>query len=416
VNEAQLAEATARRGAAPVDPDLLRRYADLIVGFAANVQPGQIVELRSALGREPLTRAVAESCYRHGARFVDFSYHDPHIKRARVEHAAEDTLDFVPDWHRERVLGYGRERCARIAIGGLTDPGLLDDLDSARIARDRWPFIREYHTLIDEQTTNWAGVNCPTPDWAAVVFPDLEPGESLARLWAAVVHCCRLDEPDPVAAWQERLTDRDRIKATLMELGLDALHFEGLGTDLTVGLLPTSSWDGGLSDTVDGIRYLANLPTEEVFTAPDPERADGIVRSTRPLVLRSGAVIEGLRVRFEDGRAVEIDADRNVEAIRAECARDEGATRLGEVALVDRESRIGRTGVVFYDTLYDENAASHVAFGSAYLDTVADEERERANRSAVHVDFMIGGDDVAVTGVTRGGERVPLLRDGAWQI
>ena len=219
-----------------------------------------------------------------------------------------------------------------------------------------------------------------------------------------------------MAAWQERLEERDRTKAALGALGLDALHFEGPGTDLTVGLLPTSSWDGGLSDTVGGIRYLANLPTEEVFTAPDPLRADGIVRSTRPLVMRSGAVVEGLRVRFEGGRAVEIEAQTNVEAIRAETSRDEGAERLGEVALVDRESRIGRTGLVFYDTLYDENSASHVAFGSAYLDTVDEADHGRVNRSAVHVDFMIGGDDVAVTGVTRGGDRIPLLRDGAWQI
>jgi aminopeptidase len=400
----------------PVDADTLRRYADLIVGFAANVQPGQIVELRSSIGREALTRAVAESCYRHGARFVDFSYHDPHIKRARVQHAAGETLDFVPDWHRERVLGYGRERCARIAIGGLVDPGLLDDLDPERAAKDRWPFISEYHTLIDELTTNWAGANTPTPAWAAAVFPDLEPDEALARLWETVLHCCRLDEPDAVTAWRERLVARDRVKAALADLALDALHFEGPGTDLTVGLLPTSRWDGGLSDTVGGIPHLANLPTEEVFTAPDPERTDGFVRSTRPLVLRSGAVIEGLRVRFEGGRAVEIDADTNVDVLRAETRRDEGASRLGEVALVDRESRIGRTGLVFYDTLYDENAASHIAFGSAYVDTVGEADLDRINRSVAHLDFMIGGDDVAVTGVTRAGERVPLLRDGSWQI
>jgi aminopeptidase len=415
VTETQVAEARSADSAA-VDPEFLRRYADLIVSFAANVQPGQIVELRSALGRETLTRAVAESCYRHGARFVDFSYNDPHIKRARVEHAAEDTLDFVPAWHRERVLGYGRERCARIAIGSLSDPRVLAGLDAQRLARDRWPFIAEYHTLIDEATTNWVGANCPTPDWAAAVFPDLEPAAALRRLWKTVAHCCRLDEPDPVAAWRERLSERDRTKAALMALGLDALHFEGPGTDLTVGLLPTSLWDGGLSDTVDGIRYLANLPTEEVFTAPDPQRTDGVVRSTRPLVLRSGTVIEGLRVRFEGGRAVDIDADTNAEAVRAETARDEGASRLGEVALVDRESRIGRTGLVFYDTLYDENAASHIAFGSAYLDTVGEADLERVNRSVAHLDFMIGGDDVAVTGVTQTGERVALLRDGAWQI
>jgi aminopeptidase len=370
------------------------------VGFAANVQPGQIVELRSALGREPLTRAIAASCYRHGARFVDTAYLDPWVRRARVE----------------RVLEYGRQRCARIAVGGLVAPELLDGLDPNRIARDRWPFIPEYHTIIDDATTNWNGVNCPTADWARVVYPDAEPEVALAQLWQAVLHICRLDEDDPTAAWEERLATMHRARTALDERRFEALHFEGPGTNLTVGLLPTSIWDSGWSHTVDGIRYLANLPTEETFTAPDPQRTDGIVRATRPLVLKSGIVIEGLRVRFEGGRAVEIDADRNADALRAQAARDEGAARLGEVALVDRESRIGRLGTVFYDTLYDENAASHIALGSAYLDTVGPEDRERANSSTIHVDFMIGGDDVAVTGVTGGGERVPVLRDGVWQI
>ena len=159
------------------DADFLRRYADLVVGFAANVQPGQIVELRSALGREPLTRAIGESCYRHSARFVDLLYHDPQLKRARVEHADPDTLDFVPEWHRERVLGYGRERCARIAVGGLVGRALMDGLPTDRVARERWPFIPEYHTVIDELTTNWTGANCATDDWAATVFPHAAPAD-----------------------------------------------------------------------------------------------------------------------------------------------------------------------------------------------------------------------------------------------
>ena len=368
------------------------------------------------LGREPLTRAIAASCYRHGARFVDASYLDPWIRRARVEHAPDDSLEFVPSWHRERVLEYGRQRCARIAVGGLVAPALLDGLDPERIARDRWPFIPEYHMIIDEATTNWNGVNCPTPDWAQVVYPDAEPGDALARLWEAVLHVCRLDEDDPAAAWEQRLAKLRRARDMLNDARFDALHFEGPGTDLTVGLLPTSTWDSGWSETVDGIRYMANLPTEETFTAPDPQRTDGVVRATRPLVLKSGIVIEGLRVRFAAGRAVEIDADRNADALRAQAARDDGAARLGEVALVDRESRIGRLGTVFYDTLFDENAASHIALGSAYVDTVGDEDRDRANRSVVHVDFMIGSNDLSVTGLTRDGERVPVLRDGAWQI
>lgn len=397
-------------------PDLLARYADLVVGFAANVQPGQIVELRSALGREPLTRAVAESCYRHGARFVDCSYLDPYVRRARVAHAPADSLDFIPSWHRERVLAYGRERCARISIGGVVAPGLLEELDPDRIARDRWPFIPEYRTVIDDNTTNWTGANCATADWAKLVYPDDEPERALVRLWQDVAHVCRLDEDDPRAAWDERLDVVARAGAALNRRRFEALHFAGPGTDLTVGLLQTSTWRSGFDVTVAGIRHLANLPTEEVFTAPDPERVDGHVASTRPLVLKSGLVVEGLRVHFEGGRAVNIDASRNADALRSVCASDDGASRLGEVAVVDGASRIGRTGTVFYDTLFDENAASHVALGSAYLDTVGEEDRQRANSSSIHVDFMIGGDEVDVTGVTAGGDRVPVLRSGRWQI
>jgi aminopeptidase len=201
----------------------------------------------------------------------------------------------------------------------------------------------------------------------------------------------------------------------LTEHRFDALHFEGSGTDLQVGLLPTSQWIGGGDVTADGIEYMPNLPTEEVFTAPDPERTQGTVHSTMPLVVY-GATIEGLRLRFDGGRAVEIDADKGAETIRALATRDANASRLGEVALVDREGRVGTTGTVFYDTLLDENATSHIALGDAYQTSVEEADRPHVNRSEVHLDFMIGGPDVDVTGITRDGERVAVLRDGSWRV
>jgi aminopeptidase len=194
------------------------------------------------------------------------------------------------------------------------------------------------------------------------------------------------------------------------------VHFDGPGTDLTIGLLPGSRWTAGTEATAGGIVHMPNLPTEEVFTTPDPERADGVVRSTRPLQLKSGSLVEGLVVRFEGGRAVGVEAERGARALRTHIAADDGATRLGEIALVDRESRVGALETVFYTTLLDENAASHVAFGASYLETVEAHDRERANRSSQHIDFMVGGNDVDVTGITRDGERVPVLRDGAWAI
>jgi aminopeptidase len=392
----------------------LERFAELVVGFGANVQPGQIVAIGTEPGKERLTRALAVASYRAGARFVDVSYFDLHVKRARVEHAAQDTLEFVPDWYGERILALGEQRCARIGLSGPVAPGLLDDLDPRLVGRDQLPFLPETGQLVNERTTNWTIAPCPTAAWAELVYPNVEPEAAQARLWEQLRHVLRLDEDDPVAAWRERMDNVIAVAGRLTERRFDALHFEGPGTDLTVGLLPSSRWMAASFETVDGIEHHPNLPSEETFTTPDPERVDGVVRATTPLVL-PGTIIRGLEVEFRGGRAERIDAEAGADALRALCERDAGAARLGEVALVDREGRIGPLDTVFFDTLLDENAASHIALGRAYemaLDDAAD--KERANLSAIHIDFMIGAPDVKVTGVTGDGERVPVLRDGAW--
>jgi aminopeptidase len=259
-------------------------------------------------------------------------------------------------------------------------------------------------------------VPCPTEPWARLVFPDLPPEEALDRLWELVAHVCRLDEPDPAAAWDERADTLTGAAGRLNARGFDALHFEGPGTDLTIGLLPSSSFHAARDETVDGIVHLANLPTEEVYATPDPQRTEGSVRSTKPLVLADGTIIRGLEVRFEVGRAVEIDAEQGAGVMRGRAAIDEGAARLGEVALVDRESRVGKVGTVFYDTLLDENAASHIAIGDGFDGGLSDEDRARRNHSAIHIDFMIGGNDVTVIGIGTDGTRTPVLVDGVWQI
>jgi aminopeptidase len=408
---ARLGVARASSGEPPIE-----RFADLIVGFGANVQPGQIVAISSEPGKETLTRAVADAAYRSGAKFVDVQYFDLHVKRSRILHAAEDTLDFVPSWYGERILALGDQRCARIGLSGSTQPGLLDGLDPARAGRDQLPFVRETGILVNAATTNWTISPCPTVGWAKQVYPDLDDAAALARLWEQVVHVCRLDEEDPRAAWSSRIEDLVAVANRLTERRFDALHFEGPGTDLHVGLLPTSQWICASFDTVDGIRHIPNVPTEEVFSAPDPLRVDGMVAATKPLDLQ-GTIVEGLRVRFEKGRAVQIDADANADALQARTQLDDGAARLGEVALVDRHGRIGPLHTVFYDTLLDENAASHVALGTAYAFCVDEPDKPRLNTSGIHIDFMIGGgDDVAVTGMTASGERVPVLRGGDWQL
>jgi aminopeptidase len=291
----------------------------------------------------------------------------------------------------------------------------MDGIEPELVGRDMLPRVRESGAVVNARTTNWTIAPSPTRGWAELVYPDLEPDAALDKLWEEIAHVCRLDEADPVAAWDQRLAQLVAASDRLNALALDAVRFEGPGTNLEIGLLPNSVWQGARFETVDGIIHLPNIPTEEVFTTPDPERTHGTVRSTKPL-FTAGTTVTGLRVRFEAGRAVEIDADEGAGTVRALAARDPGAARLGEVALVDREGRIGPLGTVFYNTLLDENAASHIALGQGFAFTVGDDDVERINDSAVHLDFMIGGNEVAVTGLTRDGREVPLLRDGAWQI
>jgi aminopeptidase len=390
--------------------------ADLVVRFGANVQPGQIVALSSEPGQEPLARAVAESAYKAGARFVDLAVFDPYLKRARAQYADPATLRFVPPWYGQRVVALGECRAARIVLTGPVAPRVMEDVDPALAGRDMLPALRESLTVVNQRTTNWSIIPCPTAGWAELVHPDLEPEPALARLWDEIAHVCRLDEPDPAAAWRARIDRLTEVASRLDQLRLDSLRFAGPGTDLEVGLLDSSHWVRGVMKTVGGIIHAPNIPTEEVFTTPDPQRVEGVVRATKPL-FTSSRLITGLTVRFERGRAVAIDADQSADTLRALSQRDPGAARLGEVALVDRESRIAGLGTVFYDTLVDENAASHIALGHAIEEAIREpSDLERANRSEIHIDFMIGSEEVDVTGVTRDGRELPLLRRGTWQI
>ena len=393
----------------------VERLAELAVGYAANVQRGQIVAIGSELGKEPMVRALAASAYRRGAKFVDPVYFDMHVKRARILYADEDTLDFVPSWYGHRVRELGRQRCARIALSGPATPGLLDDLDPARAGRDQLPFVKETGMVVNDRTTNWTIVPYPTVAWARQVHPDVPDDEALGRLCDQVLHVCRLNEEDPAAAWGERMARLVAVSERVTARRFSALRFVGDGTDLRVGLLPSTRFMAAQFETVDGIRHMPNVPTEEIFGAPDPQRTEGVVRATKPLAL-SGSIIRGLEVEFRAGRAVRIDADQNADVLRGYAARDDGAARLGEVALVDGEGRVGHLDTVFFDTLLDENAASHIALGQAFTFTAGEEDRERLNQSAIHVDFMIGGNDVDVGGITGEGDEVPVLRGGVWML
>jgi aminopeptidase len=398
-----------------VEQKALERFANLAVDFSANVQPGQIVTIEAETGMETIVRAVAERAYERGARFVDPTYFDPYVKRARLQHAPEETLDFVPEWFGKRMLQLGDVHAARIIFVPRVSPGVLNGVDPKRAGRDQLPDLQERLVIINKRLVNWTIMPFPTQPWADLVYPDLDDEAALARLTEELTHVCRLDEEDPVAAWRERKETLHSVASRLTERHFDAIRLHGPGTELTVGLLPTSIWEGGSATTVDGVEHMPNIPTEEVYTTPDPTRAQGFVRATKPLDV-NGTIIRGLEVRFEGGRAVDIQAESGAEMLRERAAHDQDASRLGELALVDREGRIGRLGTTFYNTLLDENAASHIALGNAYEITVGPEDVPKINKSSIHIDFMIGGDDVDATGITRDGEEVPVLRNGTWQI
>jgi aminopeptidase len=402
----------------PDGRDRTEALARLAVQVGVNLQRGQGLAVNALVEHAPLARAIAAEGYAAGARYVDVYYADQHVRRAHIEHAADAQLGFSPPWLVERTRRIGETGGALIAISGNPEPELFADLDGGRVGRARMRELAEESLKLSDGLANWTIVAFPNEGWAQTVFgePDVE------RLWAAVETAVRLDEPDPVAAWREHIAKLQRRAAALNERRFDHLRYRGPGTELTIGLHPESDWQAAL-DVSRGIEHVANMPTEEVFTSPDARRVEGVVRSTLPLQIQ-GTIVRDLTVRFVGGRAVEVHASSGEEVMRAHVATDDGSARLGEVALVDADSRVGRTGLVFYDTLFDENASSHIALGAAIVNAVAwapslsPEERSArgVNHSSVHTDFMIGSPELEVDGVHGDGSVVPILRNGDWQL
>jgi aminopeptidase len=393
-----------------VSADRLERYAELAVRVGANVQPGQEVFVFPEIEHVDLARALTRQAYRAGASYVHVLYRDEYIRKAMIELGPDSALTYSPAWEQgytEALAGN-----ALLATTGKAEPELLAELDGDRVGRAVPLELaeirqRQHH----DQSVNWCGVGAPNKGWARQVFgePDVE------RLWEKVAFCMRLDEPDPVAAWRAHL---DRLRArgeALTDLRPDALHYRGPGTDLTVGLLPNAHWGSAGFRTAGGIDYVANMPTEEIFTTPDARRADGTIRSSLPLSL-NGQIISGLELTFEEGKIVGVGAERGADLVRGQLATIENADRLGELALVTRESRVGQSRTLFFDTLFDENATCHIAYGAGLPYSFDGEPGEGCNVANVHVDFMVGGPELEVDALLDDGSAVPLIRDEEWQL
>jgi aminopeptidase len=416
---------TGGAGTSPtVHAERLERLAEVAVKVGLGLRPGQELVITAPLETVPLVRAITEQAYRAGASLVTAFYSDDAATLARFAHAPEEAFDTAAGWLYSGMAEAYRNGAARLAIAG-DDPSLLAGQDTARVSRANRARSQAYVPaleLIANFATNWTIVSAATTPWARTVFPDLPEDAAVARLWDAIFSASRVDGPDPIAAWEAHNAALHARMGALNAHRFAALRFTGPGTDLTVGLADDHEWCGGASVSRSGITCNANIPTEEVFTTPHKDRVDGVVTSTKPLSYQ-GTLIDGIRVRFEGGRIVEAEARTGGDVLAKVLDTDEGARRLGEVALVPASSAISASGLLFYNTLYDENAASHIALGQAYSKcfvdggadfSEADLAARGANRSLIHIDWMIGSAEIDVDGLTAEGRAIPVMRAGEW--
>jgi len=401
----------------------LDKLAEVAVRIGLGLAPGQEMVMTATLDAVPLARRITEQAYKAGATLVTTLFSDEESALLRFRHAPDASFDAAASWLYEGMAEAYRKGAARLAITG-NDPSLLSREDPEKVSRVNRATSKAYRPaleLITRHEINWTIVASASPAWAAAVFPDLPQDEALVRLWEAIFAASRADQSDPVAAWKKHDANLHARADRLNEKRYSALHFRGPGTDLRVGLADDHLWLGGGTTARNGRYCIPNMPTEEVFTTPHKDRVEGKVTSTKPLSYQ-GTMIEGISVRFQGGKIVEADAARGKQVLQKMIETDEGARRLGEVSLVPHSSPIAASGLLFMNTLFDENAACHIALGQAYStcfregDKITQEQlaARGANSSLIHVDWMIGSNHVDVDGVSATGAAEPLMRSGEW--
>ena len=401
----------------------LDRLAEVAVRVGLGIAPGQELVMTATLDAVPLARLITQHAYKAGASVVTSLLADEESALFRFRYASDASFDAAPAWLYEGMAAAYKSGAARLAIAG-NDPSLLSKEDPEKVSRVNRATSKAYRPaleLIARHEINWTIVACATPAWAAAVFPNLPSDDALARLWQAIFAASRADQPDPVAAWKEHDANLHRRAARLNEKRYSALHFRGPGTDLRVGLADGHLWLGGGTTARNGRYCIPNMPTEEVFTTPHKDRTEGRVTSTKPLSYQ-GTMIEEISVRFEGGKIVEAHAARGNQVLQRMIETDEGARKLGEVALVPHSSPIASSGLLFMNTLFDENAACHIALGQAYSTCLKDGDSltpeqlasRGANSSLIHVDWMIGSSRIDVDGISAAGNSEPVMRAGEW--
>lgn len=401
----------------------LNLLASVAVNAGLGLQPGQELVMTATIDALPLARKITEQAYRAGASLVTTLFSDEESTLLRYKHGTDGSFDRAAGWLYNGMAEAFKSGAARLAIAGA-DPNLLSHEDPAKVSRASRAMSKAYKPaleLITRHDINWTIVSCATPAWAKAMFPEDEPDEAMAKLWAAIFATTRIDRADPVAAWKEHDARLHERAEYLNAKRYAALEYRGPGTNFRLGLADDHEWLGGGTTAGNGYYCIPNMPTEEVFTTPHKDRAEGVVTASRPLS-HQGTMIDGIQVRFKEGRIVEAKATRGQEVLEKLIETDEGARRLGEVALVPHSSPIAQSGLVFYNTLFDENAASHIALGQAYStcvrggDKLTEEElaAKGANTSLIHVDWMIGSGELDIDGITVAGTAEPLMRKGEW--